>query len=354
MPDQYRRNPDDDRRDRGWTDRAGDEVRSWLGDDEARARRGNDERNDRHPYGGERDHSWQGQSEGGYSREPRPWRSEERGQGWERNGPQGGQYGRGGQYGSSTYDRGSYGRGQQSDWERRGDDRSWNRGSDSDWESGRGDRSSGATQGDSRWSQSREPDYGSRSSFGGYGTGGYRSGRNESGSYSGYGGGAGSDSGQGMGGSALGGQYGGYGSGSYGGGMGSGLSRESYSGRGPKDYQRSDDRIREEVSDRLTDDHHVDATEISVTVQNGEVTLTGNVSTRDQKRRAEDCAESISGVREVTNNLRVNRQGQGAQDSGPRTSVLGLNEPSTTSTEQKTSQGNTATSTRDQKSSTNP
>jgi osmotically-inducible protein OsmY len=87
-------------------------------------------------------------------------------------------------------------------------------------------------------------------------------------------------------------------------------------GRGPKDYQRSDERIREELCDAMTDDDSLDASEISIQVQKGEVTLTGSVSSRDQKRRAEDLAEAVSGVRDVTNNIRVAREGseqQGAQ-----------------------------------------
>jgi hypothetical protein len=35
--------------------------------------------------------------------------------------------------------------------------------------------------------------------------------------------------------------------------------------------------------------------------------LAGTVDSRDQKRRAEDCAENVSGVRNVQNNLRVER-----------------------------------------------
>lgn len=81
----------------------------------------------------------------------------------------------------------------------------------------------------------------------------------------------------------------------------------NYAGRGPKDYRRSDERIREDISDRLMDDPDVDASDISVQVQNGEVTLTGTVASRGQKRCAEDCVEHVSGVREVANNLRVSR-----------------------------------------------
>lgn len=84
-----------------------------------------------------------------------------------------------------------------------------------------------------------------------------------------------------------------------------------FAGRGPKGYQRSDDRVREEVCDCMTDDPLLDASEISVDVRQGEVILTGTVTTRDQKRRAEDVVERISGVRDVTNQLRVVRESTG-------------------------------------------
>ncbi|HEX4915909.1 MAG TPA: BON domain-containing protein, partial [Vicinamibacterales bacterium] len=70
-----------------------------------------------------------------------------------------------------------------------------------------------------------------------------------------------------------------------------------YAGRGPKDYRRSDDRVREEICDCMTDDPLLDASEIVVQVSDGEVTLSGSVSSRDQKRRAEDVAERVSGVK---------------------------------------------------------
>jgi len=76
-------------------------------------------------------------------------------------------------------------------------------------------------------------------------------------------------------------------------------------GKGPKGYKRSDERIREDVCDRLADDDHLDATHINVAVSNGEVTLEGSIGSRSDKRRAEDCAESVSGVTHCQNNLRV-------------------------------------------------
>jgi hypothetical protein len=81
----------------------------------------------------------------------------------------------------------------------------------------------------------------------------------------------------------------------------------NFAGRGPKEYRRSDDRIREEVCDLFTDDPALDASEVSVKVDGGEITLTGTVTTRDQKRRAEDIAERVSGVRDVINQIRLNR-----------------------------------------------
>lgn len=81
--------------------------------------------------------------------------------------------------------------------------------------------------------------------------------------------------------------------------------RSDHRGRGPSNYTRSDDRIREDVNDNLTDDWAVDARNVTVAVNNGEVTLDGTVATRLQKRRAEDCAEEVSGVKNVQNNLRV-------------------------------------------------
>ena len=92
--------------------------------------------------------------------------------------------------------------------------------------------------------------------------------------------------------------------------------QNDYRGRGPKDYRRSDDRIREEICDRLTDDRAIDASEVQIKVESGEVTLLGFVGTRDQKRRAEESAEHVSGVRDVINQLRINRgDAQSAQQS---------------------------------------
>lgn len=98
-----------------------------------------------------------------------------------------------------------------------------------------------------------------------------------------------------------------------------------HTGRGPSGYTRSDERILEDACDELTDDWAVDARNIQVTVKEGEITLDGTVPTRQQKRRAEDCVEDISGVRHVQNNLRVqessdwDRSDDAARAEGQRT-----------------------------------
>jgi CBS domain-containing protein len=104
--------------------------------------------------------------------------------------------------------------------------------------------------------------------------------------------------------------------------------RGAHQGRGPKNYQRSDDRIREDVNERLTDDAMIDASEIEVTVQNREVTLSGTVRNRQERRRAEDIAESVPGVTHVQNDLRVGqRQGEHRTGTEAGDAVAATNNP---------------------------
>lgn len=87
-----------------------------------------------------------------------------------------------------------------------------------------------------------------------------------------------------------------------------GRKRREYSGhrgKGPSDYRRSADRIKEDVCDRLTDDDRVDASNIRVQMEVDIVILRGTVSSREEKRRAVDLVESVSGVRDVENRIRI-------------------------------------------------
>jgi osmotically-inducible protein OsmY len=90
--------------------------------------------------------------------------------------------------------------------------------------------------------------------------------------------------------------------------------RGGYRGRGPRNYTRSDERIREDINDRLTDYDYIDASDIEVEVNAGEVVLSGTVESRFEKRLAEDLAEDISGVRNVENRIRVQREHQSLEN----------------------------------------
>ena len=107
-------------------------------------------------------------------------------------------------------------------------------------------------------------------------------------------------------------QQGLYGSSEYGGYISSQRSQKSYQshvGKGPKGWQRSDERIREDVCEALARHPEVDASDIDVKVQNCEVTLTGNVTEREAKRIAEDVVERVFGVKDVQNQIKVKPDG---------------------------------------------
>jgi hypothetical protein len=84
--------------------------------------------------------------------------------------------------------------------------------------------------------------------------------------------------------------------------------------RGPKGYTRSDDRIKEDICEQLMQSAHIDASEITIEVQSGRVMLEGSVPERRMKHAIEDLADSVAGVNDVENKIRVN-QGSSSQDS---------------------------------------
>jgi osmotically-inducible protein OsmY len=233
--------------DRGFWDRAGDEVRSWFGDEDASRRRVRDER------------------EGGGWRDPDWWPGRDRESARERE-----------------------------------DERRWRRGGDSerDWARQWGYVEGRGGGGEQTWP--RGWGY-----SGGYGAGaGYLGGRGE------WSTGAGGYEPGGYGFTQDRGRY------DYDAERARRAMRGPHSGRGPRGYQRSDERIREDVCERMCDSGDLDASDIEVRVSNAEVTLLGTVRERQDKRLAEDLVEQVSGVREVHNQLRASQGGAG-QESQP-------------------------------------
>jgi hypothetical protein len=77
---------------------------------------------------------------------------------------------------------------------------------------------------------------------------------------------------------------------------------------GPKGYTRSDDRIREDICERLMLADSIDSSEVSLTVKDGRVSLEGSVPTRSMKHSIEDVADHTAGVTDVDNRIRVQRE----------------------------------------------
>jgi hypothetical protein len=78
-----------------------------------------------------------------------------------------------------------------------------------------------------------------------------------------------------------------------------------FSGRSPKGYRRSDQRIYEDTCEALTRDPRVDPSNVEVTVQDGEVALAGTVENVRMLRVAEDLSAKVAGVRKIRNGIQV-------------------------------------------------
>lgn len=284
-----------------------------------------------------------------------------------------------GRRGSSSHQRGSYGRdyegyeespgryqsGEEGQWSGRGmggqydQESGWSRRSSD--QSGRYGESSSGQSGSGR----QHFGYGSSSQMGSMGGGWpnqYESGRWSSGMQSGR-----SDYGScsyqpqrhsmqsgSQGGYSEGYGYGGYGSGSsFGRGSGgwssSGSSfgqqqgRGRFWGRGPKNFKVSKESIENEVNRRLYEHPELDATNIEVTVEeSGVVRLSGSVDDRQAKRLAEDVAEEAFGVKEVRNEIRISSSSSNEQRFGE---TNGSSESGRSGSSQRGSFGSSSSST---------
>jgi osmotically-inducible protein OsmY len=76
----------------------------------------------------------------------------------------------------------------------------------------------------------------------------------------------------------------------------------------PRVQRRPDETLAQEIREILTHDPELDARSIEVEVEGGAVTLRGAVVEPDAVLLAEELVESLPGVREVHNRLRVERE----------------------------------------------
>lgn len=86
---------------------------------------------------------------------------------------------------------------------------------------------------------------------------------------------------------------------------GSKPSRPIYQGIGPKGWKRSDERIKEDVCHVLEQSYEVDASGLEVEVQDGCVSLKGEIESVGMRRVAEDLVGSVPGVVDVFCQLRI-------------------------------------------------
>lgn len=80
--------------------------------------------------------------------------------------------------------------------------------------------------------------------------------------------------------------------------------RGRHAGKGPKGYTRSDERIWEDICEKVIA-ADIDASDVDITVESGEVTLAGSVRFREDKHRIEDIADEVPGVRSVHSRIRT-------------------------------------------------
>jgi hypothetical protein len=89
-------------------------------------------------------------------------------------------------------------------------------------------------------------------------------------------------------------------------------------GFGPRGYIRSDQRIYEDICDRLTENPFIDASDITVTVRDRTVTLAGSVDSVISLHQAREIAREVVGVTTVRNDLIIAGDGRREPTPGER------------------------------------
>jgi osmotically-inducible protein OsmY len=81
--------------------------------------------------------------------------------------------------------------------------------------------------------------------------------------------------------------------------------RQAEPGPNYGDAAAGDERLREEISERLMQADSIVASDVSVQVLGGKVILEGTVRDRYMKHAIEDLAEAAPGVQDIDNRIRV-------------------------------------------------
>jgi hypothetical protein len=72
-------------------------------------------------------------------------------------------------------------------------------------------------------------------------------------------------------------------------------------------YQRSDERLRADISERLVEALYIDSSDVTVEVWGAQVVLEGTVPERRMKHAIEDLVDACPGVQDIENRVRVRR-----------------------------------------------
>ena len=94
---------------------------------------------------------------------------------------------------------------------------------------------------------------------------------------------------------------------------------------GPKGYQRSDERLKEDISERLMESHYIDSSDVSIDVRGAKVVLDGTVPSRHMKHAIEDLVDACPGVQDIDNRVRVANQNMRQSQGSHSQSLTGSN-----------------------------
>jgi len=95
-------------------------------------------------------------------------------------------------------------------------------------------------------------------------------------------------------------------------------SQGGHRGKGPMNFAYSDEKLRERICEMLADHDLIDPSNVDIQVKSGEVTITGTIEDRHQKRLIEDMVDNVPGVQDIHMSVKVDRNRSKAQTTAPK------------------------------------